>query len=132
MGRVEVILLDTHALVWFASAPQKLSVRARRAIDGATSCGVAAISCFEIAMLAERGRLRLDRDIRAWLQQVLGKPGFELLPLEPEVSIKAAELEWEHRDPADRIIVATAMTHRLEIVSKDEWIRSYKGVRSIW
>ena len=127
-----MIILDTHAFVWLSSDPRRLSAGARRAIEGADAMGIAAITCFEIALLVSRDRLRFDRDLRVWLRQALALPRIELLPLDPETSVAAAELEWDHRDPADRLIVATAISRHAPVISKDDRIRSFRGVKSIW
>ncbi|MEO8035440.1 MAG: type II toxin-antitoxin system VapC family toxin [Acidobacteriota bacterium] len=127
-----MIVLDTHALIWLASDPRKLSARARRAIEGAESLGVAVITCFEIALLVERKRLRFDREVAVWLRQVLSLPRVELLALDLETSVLAAQLDWDHRDPADRMIVASAARRRAGIVTKDEAIRACPHATSIW
>jgi PIN domain nuclease of toxin-antitoxin system len=127
-----MIVLDTHAFVWFANEPRKLSPPARRAIEAADELGIAAISCFEIALLVARERLRFDRDLLVWLHQALALPKVQLLPLRPEIAVRASRLEWNHRDPADRLIVATANVHHAGIVSKDDWIRSFRPAAAIW
>lgn len=132
MGIEPVIVLDTHAWVWLANDSRKLSAAARRAIEGADVLGIAAISCFEISLLVERNRLRFDRDVLVWIRQALALPRLRLLPLLPEIAVTAARLAWDHRDPADRLIVATAEIHHAGIISKDERIRRYAPAAAIW
>lgn len=83
-------------------------------------------------MLVARKRLRFDRDVRTWIQQALGFPKLELMPLTPAIAVLATQLEWAHRDPADRMIVATALHHRAGVVTKDERIRSWRAANVIW
>jgi PIN domain nuclease of toxin-antitoxin system len=127
-----MILLDTHVLVWWVSDPAKLSVPARTAIDGADTLGIAAISCFEIALLVARNRLGLDREVGTWLRQTLSTPRVVLIALDPDTSMLAANLEWNHRDPADRMIVATAARRHAAIISKDQVIRACPHANTIW
>jgi len=129
-----VILLDTHAWVWWISEPDKLSPRARAAIDYARAIGVSPISAWEIATKAARGRLQLDRDPAVWVVQALARPRVELAALTAEIAVAAGRLGEGgfHGDLADRLIAATAIAHGAELVTKDERIRAYPGVRTLW
>jgi PIN domain nuclease of toxin-antitoxin system len=128
-----VIVLDTHAWIWWAAEPRRLSVRAREAIAEADSLGVSAISCWEVAMLVAKGRLELDRDVLVWLRQALGLPRVVALPLSPETAVAAARLPEEFPgDPADRMITASALENRSPVVSKDARLRGWSGLRTIW
>jgi len=126
-----MILLDTHAWIWWNSDPRRLSRRARKAIDVADEVAVAAISTWELAMLVARQRLTLDRDPLLWMRQALARERAELLPLSPEVSARSATMTM-HDDPADRIIAATASVHGIALVTKDERIRLAAEVPTIW
>jgi PIN domain nuclease of toxin-antitoxin system len=128
-----VIVLDTHAWVWWVASPDKLSVKARRAVAGARTRAVCAISVWEVAMLVERERLTLDRDVLMWIEQSLAEPGIELLPLSPTIAVRSTRLGRHfHGDPADRIVVATALERRCPLVTKDERIRRYGEVTAVW
>ncbi len=128
-----MIVLDTHAWLWWAAAPEKLSARARAAIEATPQRGVCAISAWEIAMLVEKRRLRLDRDVLAWLLQALGEDGMVLLPLTPEISVGAAGLgRGFPGDPADRMILATARHFDAPLVTKDARLRSFPDLPAIW
>ena len=128
-----MIVLDTHAWLWWVSAPARLGRLARRQIDEARKVGIPAICCLEIATLAARGRIGLDRPVLAWLQDSLARPDVDLLPLTPAVSVKAAELPTDFPvDPADRLIVATAILESAMLVTKDQRIQQYAGVRTVW
>ncbi len=127
-----MILLDTHAWLWWVGEPSKLGRGARSALATATRVGVPAICCFEVAAAVRRGRIVLDRDVGAWLDAALSLPKTELLPLTPRVAVRAATLEDFHGDPADRLIVATAMVESCAVVTRDRRMRRYKGVSSVW
>lgn len=118
-----MIVLDTHAWLWWNASPKRLSARARKAIDAAPVVAVAAISAWEVAMLAVRRRVVLDRPTLEWLQVALTRDRVSLLPITPEIATMAAGLPI-HGDPADRIILATARTHRAQLVTKDEALRA--------
>lgn len=129
-----MILLDTHAWIWWVSEPDRLSARARAAIDYAAAIGISPISAWEISTKAARGRLRLDRDPSVWVIQALARPRVELSPLTAEIAVAAGRLGEGgfHGDPADRMIAATAIARGAELVTVDERIRSYPGVRTLW
>ncbi|MSP63155.1 MAG: type II toxin-antitoxin system VapC family toxin [Myxococcales bacterium] len=128
-----MILLDTHAWIWWLAAPARLSRRARALIDGAEEIGVSAISPWEVTMLVVKGRLTLDRDVALWIKQALSQPRITLLALSPEVAIAAAQLgDGMHGDPADRIIVASALDRKAPLVTKDRVLRAWRGVRTVW
>ncbi|WP_437654876.1 type II toxin-antitoxin system VapC family toxin [Sorangium sp. So ce1182] len=126
-----MIVLDTHAWFWLVASPDRLSEQAADAIDRADRLGVSAVSCWEIAMLAEKGRVELDRPAQRWLEDALASSGTLLLPIDPAIAALAARLPL-HGDPADRLIVATAMTANAELITKDHQIRSARLVPTIW
>jgi PIN domain nuclease of toxin-antitoxin system len=132
-----VILLDTHALVWWVAEPSRLGARARRAVDTAIQSKetvfVSSITAWEIAMLVAAKRLVLTVEYSAWLQRVEDLPFVEFVPVDNRIAVRAVELEdFPHRDPADRIIVATALGLGATLLTADDRIRSYKRVRSLW
>lgn len=129
-----MILLDTHAWIWWVSSPEQLSPAAREAIEGAHELGVSPISCWELATKVSQGKLRLDRDLEVWVHQALARPRVRVAELLPEIAVAAGRLGSEgfHGDPADRMIVATAMHHDSLLVTKDGAIREFTPVRSVW
>jgi PIN domain nuclease of toxin-antitoxin system len=128
-----MIVLDTPAWVWWMSKPERLAKKATRAIDKADKIGISAISVWEIAMKAEHGKLKFDRPYDAWIDAALEEdPRTELLQLSPRVSVDAVRLSWQHSDPADRFIVATARIHEAPLVTSDERIRASGMVRCVW
>lgn len=123
-----MIVLDTNALIWLFFDDGKLGRTARRAIDEAWSNGnvaVSAISFWEIALLHEKGRMDLATDFTIW-RTSLFQAGLQEIAVDGAIGIKAVQLPNFHKDPADRIIVATALNdHRL--VTADERILQWPG-----
>ena len=136
MGGGAVIVLDTHALVWWVSGDETLSEKAKAAIERELDGGqiiVSVISAWEIAMLVEREKLLLSMDVESWLATVAQIEAVRFMPLDIDVAVKSVDLPGEfHKDPADRMIVATARKLAVPLVTKDEKIRAYAHVKTIW
>ena len=105
--------------------------RYRRIIDAADQLAVAAISCWEVVNLHKRGRIDLRMDVHRWLDQALDPSGVTCLPMTRAVAETAASLSEVHRDPADRIIIATAMDASCRLLTLDETIRSYPEIAGL-
>ena len=131
-----MIVLDTHTLVWWVTGDVALSKKAKTAIDRELNGGqiiVSAISAWEIAMLVERERLVLSMDVESWLATVAKIDAVRFIPLDVEIALKSVDLPGSfHKDPADRMIVATARKLAVPLVTKDEKIRVYAHVKTIW
>lgn len=129
-----MIVLDTHAWLWWLAEPSRLSRAARQAIDEAETIGVSAISAWELVMLARRGRISLDRDVGTWVRQALAPARVRQHPLTADVAVAAALLDGGRfpGDPADRFIYATAQAVRARLVTRDEAIRSFDARDTIW
>jgi PIN domain nuclease of toxin-antitoxin system len=128
-----MIALDTHAWIWLASSPSKLSRKARSACSSAEALLVSAISVWEVAMLVAKARLVLDRDVEIWIRQALALPKVRLEPLTPIIAVRATRLASAFPgDPADRIIAATALEHAAPLVTRDERLRAQSTLRTIW
>jgi PIN domain nuclease of toxin-antitoxin system len=128
-----LVILDTHAWIWWVSDPGKLSDHARTEIDGAASIGVCAISCWEVAMLVAKDRLRLDRDVLTWIRQALRQPRVRLIPLLPDIAVAAARMGNDvPADPADRMIAATARHLAAPLVTRDQALQAALAVDTIW
>lgn len=131
-----MIVLDTHTLAWWVANDPTLSKRAKTAIERELAGGeiiVSAISAWEIAMLVEREKLVLSMDVGSWLSTVLAIEAGRFIPVDPEIAVKPVELPGEfHKDSADRMIVATARKLAVPLVTKDEKIRAYAHVKTIW
>ena len=127
-----MIVLDTHAWIWWLDGSKKLPARARRRIDRAKAVGVCAISCWEVARLVVHGRLKLDRQVHEWMASALRAPCVELLPLDPEIAVAAATLGAFGGDPADHMIVATARARKAPLATADERIAESGLVAVVW
>ena len=128
-----MIVLDTHAWIWWAAQSAKLGRRARSRIESAERIGVAAVSVWEVAMLVAKRRIEFDRPTLTWVRQALLLPRIELLALTPEVCIRAAELDPAFPgDPADRMIVATAIEARAVLLTRDKRLRTSELVDTVW
>nr|WP_246542132.1 type II toxin-antitoxin system VapC family toxin [Collimonas antrihumi] len=136
MGGSSVIVLDTHTLVWWVTGDPTLSKRAKAVIEQEQADGeiiLSSISAWEIAMLVQREKLLLSMDVDSWLATVAQIDAVRFVPVDVEVATKSVELPGEfHKDPADRMIVATARKLAAPLVTKDEKIRAYAHVKTIW
>jgi len=133
MGGRLLIVLDTHVWIWSEDAPQRLGRDAARAIRVADRIGIPAISCYEVAVLAERGRIKLDRPVTEWIGEALARPRVELLPLTPGIAVWAARLGGTvSSDPVDRIIAATALEMKAPLVTKDERLHGLPQLEVVW
>jgi PIN domain nuclease of toxin-antitoxin system len=129
-----MLILDTHAILWDALDPPRLSRRARRAIDAASAeraLGWAAISLWEIALLADRGRILVPGDLAAAMEDMLAARHARVLPLTARIAVRAQQLA-QLDDPADRLIAATALVHEATLVSADTKIAQLAGLKLLW
>jgi PIN domain nuclease of toxin-antitoxin system len=132
-----VIVLDTHALIWWISTPDRIPRKARRMLDTSIAekkpVAVSSISTWEIAMLVERGRLELTIPVTVWIAHLEEIPWLSFVPVDNRIAVRSVQLEgFPHRDPADRIIVATAVGLNATLITADDRLRSYTPVRSAW
>lgn len=128
-----MVVLDTHAWIWWCTTPERLSTAARQACERADVRLVPAISAWEVGMLVAKGRLGLDRDVSSWVDEALSLPGVQLAPLSPRIALRASALPGElHGDPADRMVVATAQEYACALITKDDLILRYPHVRAVW
>ncbi|MGI8936977.1 MAG: type II toxin-antitoxin system VapC family toxin [Iamia sp.] len=130
------VLVDTHALLWWQAGSDRLSPAARRAVEDAGEVLVSPISCWEVAMLVEKGRVELDRPIATWVNDLLRDQGpARVAPLTPSLAVAAGSLKDFHGDPADRLIFATARSGAYPLVTKDGRMRVAavgRGVEIVW
>jgi PIN domain nuclease of toxin-antitoxin system len=116
-------LLDTHVWVWSLMRPEGLPRRVRTLLTQARHEGwLSPISSWEVLMLAERGRVKLDGEPRLWIREALARTPLHEAPLVHEVALRSREVALPHDDPADRFLVATALVYELTFVTADERI----------
>ncbi len=125
------LLLDTCAVIWIA-AGAAISAEATEVLRNANARGVtiaiSPISAWEIGLLVARGRLALSTSPRAWISTVLAQPGVALAEMSPDILLDSSFLPGEPpRDPADRIILATARANGMCIITRDRAMLSYAG-----
>jgi PIN domain nuclease of toxin-antitoxin system len=128
-------LLDTHVWIWWMIRSADLDAKSLERLDAMPPEGrplLSAISLWEVATLVERGRLKLDRDLRSWLRIAASSDCVETVPIMPDIAAETAALPPElHRDPADRILIATARIVGCPIFSHDDRIRR-SGLVDLW
>jgi PIN domain nuclease of toxin-antitoxin system len=128
-----VILLDTHAWLWWVANAPELPASVRALIGAAREAvAVASVSCLEVAWLAKKGRIVLPVSVEEFFDRAIDQAGFQLLPLTPKIAARSAALPDIHRDPIDRVLLATAMELDAVLATKDAAIRRYPGVRLLW
>lgn len=130
-----MILVDTHVVVWLAFDQAQLSKNARAAIDDARRNGdglaISDISLLELAMLSSRGRIHLDISLESFLREVEAR--FIVLPISGRACVRALGLPAAYpKDPADRIIGATALVEGLSLLTADRAIRRTRAFPTIW
>ena len=130
-----MIIVDTHVVVWLAFDQAQLSRKARTAIDdarkNAEGLAISDITLLELATLASKGRIRLDISLESFLQEIEAR--FVVLPITGRACARAMGLPAAYpKDPADRIIGATALVEGLSLLTADREIRRAKAVQTIW
>jgi PIN domain nuclease of toxin-antitoxin system len=130
-----LILLDTHVVLWLLSDPDRLSKGAKAAIDDArqneAGLAVSGITLIEIATATGRGRVSLDMSLESFLRDV--EERFVVLPISARACARMLTLPASYpRDPADRVIGATALVEGMGLVTADRGIRRAKVVKTIW
>lgn len=131
-----MILLDTHAWIWWVSDQKKLSKKALEVVNSAMTENkifISTISSWEIAMLVKSQRLEISLPIAEWIRTCERLPFFRFIPLSNDICLQSVNLPGKfHKDPADRLIVSTALKSNLKIVTKDKKIQNYSYVDSVW
>ena len=136
LGVFEVIVLDTHTWVWWLTAPERLSRKTQKLIEHSLAQAevrISSISVWEITMLVSRGRLSFTVDFPSWLNVATSVPGVRFYPVDNSVAYQAVNLPGNfHADPADRMIVATALALDATLISGDQKIQNYSYVKAVW
>lgn len=130
-----MILLDTHVVIWLALEPGRISKRARAAIQETRQRGeglaISDITLLEIATIENKGRIKLNASLEAFLAEIEAR--FIVLPITGRICVSALALPAAYpRDPADRVIGATALVEGLPLITADDGIRRSKTLKTIW
>lgn len=122
-----MILLDTHIWHWWINQiPDKLSPEVIALIEEADDVSVSAISCFEMAWLVHHGRIDLNMSFDDWFNKIEHNTDIRILPVTAQIGIQAVKLPEHHKDPQDRIIIATALSHNARLISFDSAFPAYR------
>lgn len=131
MGSAGVIVLDTSALVFWTLNRDRLSRTAAQAISDADRIALSSISIWEIGIKVKKEQLSIPISIQEFTDKLEPIDRLDILPVDVRTWIKNLELDWDHRDPADRTIVATASLHACPLVTSDSAIRAFYS-QAIW
>lgn len=127
----EIVILDTHIWIWYVNENfDQIPTQWLEQIRQADIVGVSAISCYEIALAYNKGRLAIHIPVQNWLDDSLAPAGIELFPLTPEITVRAVNLSPIHKDPFDRLIIATALEHGAKLASIDSLFSKYPELES--
>ncbi len=125
-----MLLLDTCAYLLYYSAPELMPKTVRRKIETAEKFAVSLASVWEVAIKVQVGKLRLDLPVEDWVRRSLGNPNLLLMPITPTLAVYSTQLPVPfHKDPFDRVIVATAIQENLTVITRDERILSYPNLK---
>lgn len=125
------LLIDTHVLIWFLNGDSQLSEKARNAIEDTGNNKIVSIaSIWEISIKVSLKRLRFPHGLKQFLS-LIEENGFEILPISFEHTIILSDLEFIHRDPFDRLLIAQCLSENLTIITRDELIGNY-NIPLIW
>jgi PIN domain nuclease of toxin-antitoxin system len=128
-----MVLLDTHAVLWYYDNPSRLSKKSLNAIKTSSVLAISTISAWEVSMLVQKGRLSLKYDVNQWVSYVSETPLIQWIDISSTIAVKSSTLPGRfHQDPADRFIVATALLYGIPIITRDKSIQNYIHVETIW
>ena len=128
MGRTVKIVLDTCALIWWSLDPDKLSPSATDAcnqMEKDKNGLVPSISIWEIAIKIKNNKLDLGVDLQKYVFSLKKSDVVTIVPIDEDLWLESVELEWHHRDPADRVVVALANSNQASIITADQQIRDF-------
>ena len=126
------LLLDTHTFLWWINNDPFLSDSARAAIAAERNeCFLSLASCWELAIKASIGKIRLTKPVERFIPEELSANDFQLLSIDFRHIAKVETLPFHHRDPFDRLLVAQGLTEKMTIISADSTLSDY-GVKRLW
>lgn len=116
----EIIVLDTHIWPWLINGNfDKFPAHWQDLLESAERLGISPVSCYEIAMACQKGRIEFPTTPQEWFRKALAPAGIELFPLTETIATRAVELSPIHKDPFDRLIIATAIEYKAKLASVD-------------
>jgi PIN domain nuclease of toxin-antitoxin system len=122
----QIIVLDTHIWIWFINQEfERFPAHWREIIETAEIVGISPVSCYEVALAQQRLRLELPCVVDEWLLEALEPSGVTLFPITAEISCKAVSLSAVHKDPFDRLIIATTLVYQAKLASIDSLFSQY-------
>jgi len=131
-----MIVLDTNALIWWASNSERLSRKAKKAIEEAErkkALYISSISILEIYILVKKNKIKFNTSVDSWLEKVESLPYVNFVPMDNKIAVQSVNLpDLLHKDPADRIIIATALNIEAKLITSDRKIINYKKVQTVW
>ena len=126
------LLLDTHIWLWSHLEPDRLGKRVRNAlIASSNQLWLSPISVWEVLLLAEKGRVAIDGDPRAWIESAWSRAPMHEAPINHEVALRSRLVSVPHQDPADRFLAATAQAYDLTLVTDDKHLLRGKGYQTL-
>jgi PIN domain nuclease of toxin-antitoxin system len=131
VGKLPMILIDTNVLLFSMLERIRLTAKAAEALERADEILVSSISVWEIGIKNQKGKLPLPFSLEEMIYHLESVENLTIVPIDARIWLKNIDLEWDHRDPADRTIVATAMLKGVPIVTADRYIRDFYP-QTIW
>lgn len=127
------LLLDTAPFLWLCAGGRLLSTAATEALaDQDNVVSVSAAVPWEIALKHAKGKLKLPTPVESWIPAMIRHHRLNLFPIEAATAIASTTLPPIHRDPFDRLLIATAQAHRLTLITPDQLIARYPNLRTLW
>lgn len=126
-----MLVLDTHILYWWANqTADKLHKHHVDAIECADSLAISAMTCWEMAWLVGHGRIELPISVDSWLDHVEAS-GVMVIPVSRNIALRATQLPEHHKDPIDRLVIATALEHNARLISLDTRFPDYAELNAL-
>lgn len=122
----QIIILDTHIWIWFITQEfERFPSHWREVIETSEIVGISPVSCYEVALAQQRGRLQLPCTVELWLQEALEPSGIILFPITAQIAYQAVNLSPVHKAPFDRLIISTALVYQAKLASIDHLFSQY-------
>ncbi|MBI2335925.1 MAG: type II toxin-antitoxin system VapC family toxin [Deltaproteobacteria bacterium] len=127
-----MLLLDTCTLIWWTLFPEELSKRAKTLLEQRDILvAVCSISIWEFGIKVKKRQLAYHQSVGHYVEHLQQIENFKIIPMDEKIWIKTLELNWKHKDPADRSIVATALIHQVPLITPDRAIKAFYS-KTIW